>query len=625
MPCRFRPRPAPALIGSLALLLALSIGVVGPSAPLDAAEGLPSERASFHSLQSPSFRVVGDVSPRKIVEIAERLETFRAALATLKPNAPAGTSVPIVVLPFANERALRPYLYLDGRPVKDFSGLYIPSRWGNYLVFDSTAGDDPLTTVYSGFIHFFVGEYFPSAPLWLRRGLAEYYETFRVTPGAIEVGRPHENHLRRLAQGWRIPVARLVAIDRESPEYRDRDQLGTYTSHCWALVHYLIVGNRELETRLPGLLDRLDRGESLDAALQASMGFGAAELEKRLKLYSKQPLFPYLSWKVGEIAVPAVGAPVEIGRGEALALLGEYLVHADAGPAARLHLDAALALEPDNGDALALLASLEAAAGDPAAAEKLYGRATAPTARLRRPASALLAGQFALERARADGASSEAGRERIARARAAAARALELDPDSGEAHALEGRGALEAGDATTALVALTQAQNRMPGRADVVYDRYRAAVQAGQPVVARGIAAGPLARLDARSADQAVRYLDERAQTETANRVGDEVERAMNEGRYDDALAAAREGAAKATDPRLRESLAAKVASLETWIADKRRVDEYNRAVGLVNGGRYREAAAALDALLADCPETQAVCGGARSLREQLTEFEKRR
>ena len=37
-----------------------------------------------------------------------------------------------------------------------------------------------------------------------------------------------------------------------------------------------------------------------------STGFGAAELEQRLKLYSKQPIFPYLSWKIGELAVQRV-------------------------------------------------------------------------------------------------------------------------------------------------------------------------------------------------------------------------------------------------------------------------------------------------------------------------------
>ena len=603
----------------LSILLVAAVPAVGAAA----GDGLPSARATFHSLQTPSFRVVGDVSPRRVGEIAEGLERFRAALARLKPKAPAGTSVPILVLPFSNDRAVRPYLYVDGQPAREFSAVFVPTRWGNYLVFDSSAGDEPLASVYSGFIHFFIGEYYPSAPLWLRRGLAEYYETFETTSNAIEVGRPHESHLRRLSRGWRIPLERLVAIDRESPEYRDPDRLGEYSAHCWALVHYLIVGDRELETQLPALLDRLDRGEPLDAALLASTGFGAAELEKRLKLYATRPIFPYLSWKVGELRVPELGAPVELGRGEALTLLGEYLAHAEVPEPARAHLDAALALEPESGDALALVGHLEEVSGRAEAADVLYKRSMA--GRMRRVVSALHAGRFALERARVSGAGNEAGKVQLEAARAAAKRALELDPESGEAYALDGVVALEAGDASSALVALTHAQNRLPGRVDVVYDRWRAAVELGQTAIARGIATGPLARLDRQQAARALRYLEERGQSEAANRVGDEVQRAVAEKRYDDALAAARDGVAKATDPRIKAGLAEELATLETWVAGQRRVDTYNRTIELANAGKYEEAAAGLDALLADCPETASVCDAARDLRTQIEEFSKRR
>jgi tetratricopeptide (TPR) repeat protein len=591
----------------LALLLA--------AVPRGAAADLPSPRATWRSLQTENFRVVGDVGARRIAETAERLETFRAALARLRPNAITRSAVPTLVLAFSGERSTRPYLILDGRPAEGYSGVFHDTRDGNYIVFDALAGDDPLDTVYSGSVIFFLNDNFPSAPYWLRKGFSEYYETFRSGAGGVEIGRPSEHHLQRLREGWRLPLERVVAIDHASPEVRDADAYGRYSAHCWAMVHYLLLGDEQLAPKVPELLARVGAGESLDAALTASFGFDLAELDRRLRTYVDQRIFRFQKWTLEDFRRPAIGEPVEIPRGEALTLLGEYLAHARATTAAREHLEAAAREGGEPGDVEALLGFLAESGGRGGEASERYARALAASPR--RAASLIHAARFALERA--DEASGNAAeRERwLGTARRAAERAVTIDPEFGEAHVYRGLAALRGGDPGGALVAFTDAERRLPGKAWLVHNRFLAAEAAGQLAVARGILAGPLARLDPALARRELGRLARNQQGQLVDAAIDATDRAMDEGRWDEAAAPLAEVLAKVEDAELRARVEERLRQVEAFALERRRVDRYNEAVALANQGKVREARQALGQLLEGCGE-EPVCVAARELAGRL-------
>ena len=597
---------------SLSLLLGCALGALDAGR---AGAELPSPRSKWRSIETPNFRVVGDVSARKIAEIAERLETFRAVIGRLKPQATSRSPVPTLVLAFSGDRSFRPYLILDQQRTKGYSGVYQNTQWGNYMAFDALSGDDPLSPVYSGYVYFFIANNYPSTPLWLEKGLGEFYETFRATSHGMEIGRPSESNLRFLQQGWRIPLPELLAINRQSPDYRDPDRYSSYSAHCWALVHYLLVGGEDLAPHVPQLLEHLDRGEGLETALQAAFGISLADFDQRLKLYVQRPIFRYETWKLGDLGLPEIGKPVEIPRAEALTLLGEYLTHAGAVDAAREHLEAALGEGAENGDALALLGYLAEKQGRKDEAADLYRRALAASPR--RACSAQHAARFALGRAQEAPEGSEAAKSELATAGTAAGQALAIDPDLGDAYVVRGLVALRGGDATSAMVALAEAQRRLPGRADVAYDRFLAAMAAGQTVVARGIATGSLARLDPELAADAQRRFQEHERTELANGAVADSDKALSEQRWDDAAAPLVAALAKVPEGSTRDYLEKRLAYVQGYAAQRRRIDSYNRAVTLANDGQYREARAAVTEALDGC-SGEDLCGEARKLADWL-------
>lgn len=593
----------------------LSVLVAGAALGVSAAvASLPSPRTNWRTVQSPNFLFLGDVPARTLTEAAERLELFRAALARLTPAAADRPPLPTTVLLFSNNRSFRPYA-LSGKPGDDIAAVFHPTAWGSYMVLDAGGGESALDLVYSGYVHQVIAHGYPETPLWLNSGLSEYYRTFRVTSSGIEIGRPAPHHVQVLRDHGRIPLARLLVIDYSSPEYRDSDFSDAYFAQCWALAHYLLIGEPALTPRVPDLIARIGRGEPVEAALQAALGFGVAELENRIVSYARRSIFQYATWPRGDLAAPALPDPADLPRAAALELLAEYLAHAGDAAAAREHLDEALRLGGETGDALALSAFL--AEGDHKwdEAGQLYARALDLPAR--RVCSPAHAARFAIDRLGDTAGDAAAEQARLELARRAVEKALELDPDYGEAWAIKGFVALRAGEPTTALVALAEAQRRLPGRQDIVYNRFRAAVAAGQTAVARGIATGVLARLDPGAARQAVAELAEREDYELANQASAESEKALAEGRYGEAAAPLRAALERVRGPVARGRLEERLGAVEKYAASRRRVAEYNRAVALTDARKYREAREVVAAVVADCAD-EPVCPSARELLDWL-------
>jgi tetratricopeptide (TPR) repeat protein len=597
-----------------ALRLQSLLLIAGAAGTLAAGAALPSPRTTWRTLQSPNFQLVGDVSAKTLSEAAERLELFRAALARVTARAAERPPLPTVVLLFSSDRAFRPYALSD-RPADQLAGAFHPTAWGNYMVINASGGDDALDVVYSGYVQQVIAYSYPSTPFWLNAGLSEFYRTFRVTSSGIDIGRPARQHLEVLRGSRRIPLTRLMAIDARSPEYLDSSRSDVFFAESWVLVHYLLVGEPSLAPRVPDLIARLGRGESAEVAITGALGFGVDELERRLLSYIGRSIFKYTTWARGDLTAPPLPAVSELPRAPTLELLAEYLAHAGDLAAAKEHLDEAVRLGGETGDTLALAGFLAEKSGRFDEAGGLYARSLeSPQQRVCSPAHVA---RFELDHLE-DGAGGQNGvSARLDLAKRAVESALALDPDYGEAWAIKGYVALRAGDPTSALVALSEAERRLPQRPDIAYNRFVAALDAGQLGIARGIAAGPLARLDPESSRQALRDLDQKQDYELVTKANEESMRALNEGRYAEAAAPLRAALEKVRDPQLHSQLEERVSAVEKDATRGRRIDAYNHAAELANARKYREAREVAAALVAECTDDP-VCDSARKLLDWL-------
>ena len=60
----------------------------------------------------------------------------------------------------------------------------------------------------------------------------------------VLIGTPKVGYLYLLRQVELLPLKTLFSIGTDSPHYNERDKQGIFYGESWALVHYLMLGDR---------------------------------------------------------------------------------------------------------------------------------------------------------------------------------------------------------------------------------------------------------------------------------------------------------------------------------------------------------------------------------------------
>ena len=343
----------------------------------------------WRQMRSANFLLVGDVGEGELRRVAGRLEQFRAAVGAILPRATMTTTTPTTVIVFGSHRSFRPFKPLYNGKVSDHIGGYFLSGSGvNHITLtvesSGLPGEDRFGIIHHELVHLLVSNTLRGVPPWLNEGLAEYYRTLEVERGGkrVIVGNPHAPHVRLLRERL-LPLDQLVAVDRGSPLYNERDRASIFYAQSWALVHYLVLGdNRKHAAAMSPLVEALGEGVGLEQASQRALGMSAAQLQKALRTYISRDSFPILQYTLAEplAAVEKLTAAL-LPEADAHATVGSLLVRMDRAADGLPHLERAVALDPANASAHATLGALYSRQGDRARARQhLQQAAAAPGA-----------------------------------------------------------------------------------------------------------------------------------------------------------------------------------------------------------------------------------------------------
>ncbi len=582
-----------------------------------AAARLPAPKESWLIAESPSFTVIGNVSAKKVSEIADTLERFRSTLLQLKPTASAISPVPTLFVAFTNDRSFDPYKSSpDPRDVK-WVGAFQTTWYGNFFAVNAyPERGSGMAIVFEGYAAHFIRSNYPSTPLWLAEGLSELYGTFRIEEGVADVGRPSAENLELLSSAPLLPLREILAMTPQSPGYAVENR-SIFEAQAWVLVHYLLHGTSDGHARTADFLRRLDAGEEQAAAFAAAFGVEVDKFEGRLRLYATQRGFDYQRVVVGDLP-PTLAEPARpLPYPEALTLLAALPASMRKFDFAQAHLEVVIAEQPGNGDAWALAGWIAEQQNDLPKAAESYRRALA--GELKQPASWVHIGNWQLAAAAVAAAGAGGDRESAAApARHSAERALALAPEFGEASALRGRAALRQEEYLVAIAALAEAQLRLPERADIVYNRVVAHLGAGQLVQARALVEGRLRRLAEPAQVAQAREMVARSEaSKWIEAAIEESNRAGSAGDLEGAIAALVAAQGKVATAEGKEFLARRVEELQQAMRQHAKYEAYDAVVAKVNAGRLKEGRDALVLLLADCEE-EPLCSRARELQTEL-------
>lgn len=342
-------------------------------------------RADWLRAESERFVIYSDGNERTLRQYVQKLETFDRVLRLfmgLPMDAAPPRKLPIYLID--HEREL--VRVLPGA-VDNQWGVYLTSEQDIFAVARRSRGDD--STLLHEYAHHFMFQNFNFPyPAWFVEGFAEYYAATTITPARVDVGAYDEDRVYWLQEGDWMPMEDLLAgraLTARGNEFNE-----TYYPLAWLLTHWFMA-DPERQSTLHRYLTDVGTGVDPAEALERHTGLTPDALSRTLRAYMSGRM-PYSRVRY---AFPEVPISVErlTDSADDLLLINQRLKFAYGGedsddllqevrdlaarypgdafarlvlgraeillgdPAAgEAHLTALLAEEPDNVEALQLLA-----------------------------------------------------------------------------------------------------------------------------------------------------------------------------------------------------------------------------------------------------------------------------
>lgn len=306
-----------------------------------------ASKETWTKVTTRNFTLVGNASEKEIRQVATRLEEFREGFSRVFNKARTNTFIPTTVIVFKDYDSYRPF-----NPGEN-SGYFQAGEDVNYitLAVRQPPGiiNDPFETIYHEYTHLLVKNNMTGVPAWFNEGLAEYYSQFEVRKDGREIvlGKPIGYHVRRMREEKFLPLATLLAVDRDSPYYNEGSKRNVFYAESWALVHYLIANeNAQRQGQFTRFLQLTGMGMRSESAFRAAFQNDFEAVEKELKAYVTRDSY------VGRIipldtplSSDAEVQSTPVSDAEAQAYLGDLLLHTNRLSDAEQYIQKALALD----------------------------------------------------------------------------------------------------------------------------------------------------------------------------------------------------------------------------------------------------------------------------------------
>jgi tetratricopeptide (TPR) repeat protein len=242
----------------------------------------------WSSVRTNHLFVIGNADPENLRRVAVWLEYFHAAFARLVSRNVIDSSVPTTVIVFRDDASFTPFKpTYNGQPAS-ISGFFLPGDDVNYIALSLDPRGDPFATAFHEYVHLHVKDNVPGAPLWLNEGLAELYEALQFSGNDAIIGMPEHSFISLLREAEMLPLKTLFSIGTDSPHYNERDKAGIFYGESWALVHYLMFGDRARGDQFKRFLQRVANGDDAAKAIESTYGTTLDVIEQELETYVRR-------------------------------------------------------------------------------------------------------------------------------------------------------------------------------------------------------------------------------------------------------------------------------------------------------------------------------------------------
>jgi tetratricopeptide (TPR) repeat protein len=324
------------LLASLLIGCALALVAASPVAAKD----------KWINVRTKRFNIVSNADSDDARNLALKLEQFRTVFSKLF-KVEEMSPVPITVLAFKSDGSFIPFKPLyNGKPA-NVGGYFQRGEDENIIALNlSTTDEYPLRVILHEYTHLLTAYNLRAWPLWLNEGIAELYSTFDIRKNEVTMGKPISNHVYLLRQNKFAPFQTLFNVGHDSANYNERDKQGIFYAESWALVHYLMYGDKG--THHPQLVEfvkQFESGKSVEAAFAAAFKTEFAAMEKELRRYIGNDTYPGMTYTLDSTEGDKEVTERPLTEAEAQYYLGDLLSHINRIDDAEKFFKQALALD----------------------------------------------------------------------------------------------------------------------------------------------------------------------------------------------------------------------------------------------------------------------------------------
>src|SRR4051812_17514242 len=306
--------------------------------------GSRSADARWMRLRSPNFELYTDSSDSRARQVLTELEQFRNVFVTQSPERNV-SPLPVRVFLFQSEASFRPFQIRESS-----AGYYRSGPDGDYIAMrasDRTASHE--------YVHAILHHAAHEVPAWFGEGMAEFYSTVVFRGNQMVVGEPVPSHLVTLRAGKLLAMKTLLAVDSDSPYYRDKSKFGMFYAESWALVHMLHLSEK-YRSGIAAFVTMTLRGEP--DALQKAFGRTETEIEKDLRQYVLGESFSHATLPAAPIDKLAKVPGEPLSELDAALLLAKLFTVSERRSEAGKLYEAILKAHPNSAEAEAALGYL---------------------------------------------------------------------------------------------------------------------------------------------------------------------------------------------------------------------------------------------------------------------------
>jgi tetratricopeptide (TPR) repeat protein len=248
-----------------------------------AAPCLWSGDAAWTRIKSSNFELytsAGENRGREAVLYFERVQGVFANILKGRDLTP----LPVRVVLFRSKKEYEPY-----RPTESAAAYYLSSRDRDYIVM-SGGGTEDYPIALHEYTHLLIRHGKQKVPLWLNEGLAELYSSLQPQAKRVMIGSLLPGRMATFDREKWIPLANLVEVEHDSPEYTEKKRAAMFYAESWALAHMLVLQDNYRQ-ELPRLVKALDQGKTAAESFQAVYGLTLEQLDKVLRRYVRGDRF----------------------------------------------------------------------------------------------------------------------------------------------------------------------------------------------------------------------------------------------------------------------------------------------------------------------------------------------